>query len=282
MCDPTPVMSCSTHASTQEALPDRPATALSVNELTLGRPSSRFTKPKALAEGGSSEGWLQYSGPGGAGVSGRPHTSGSEMGGMPRSPLLRTPGGSPRTPQRLHSRSSQLRASAPAHFAALSHGAGSGAEVWVNPGALEPVTREQRERLLLASSMGNRAAADQTGTASTSAAAAGATARLLTTQAFTPGGLPSDSQAVAAFARARTPGGGSPDSIAPAQLERPALGAPGNPRCGGCRVGWESKRSTCAHPCGKYASECRTQTQDAACMLVVYMHKVVRTGCCSA
>jgi hypothetical protein len=205
---------------------------MSVNELTLGRPSSRFTKTlQNLAEGDYSQGWPQ--GPGMAGTSGRPYTSGSEMGGMPRSPLLRTPGGSPRTPQWLHSRSSQLRASAPAHFAALSGGqggAGSGAEVWVNPSALEPVSKEQRERLLLASSMGNRAAADQTGTASTSAAAAGATARLLATQAITPGGLPSDSQAVAALARARTPGGASPDSIAPAQLERPALGAPGNPR----------------------------------------------------
>ncbi len=156
----------------------RPASTLSVHEMTLQRPASRLTALRSPELTSSCPGPLSqlYHPP-----SSQPCTPGSPSAG-------------PRTPKRLGSRGGPLRASAPAGL--LSCGMPrTPPDVWVNPNARVNTDSEERDRALLRSSMGNRAAADATGTASASASAAAARARLLASRARTPGALPDDSLA---------------------------------------------------------------------------------------
>lgn len=179
---------------------------------TGGAPYGGMGAPPGSAGGlrpGSSMG-APWAGAAGAGAGMQPELNGVARSGTPP----RTPG----TPQRLRSRGAgPLRASAPAPLSALAdvlaaaHGQGSagpGAEVWVNPGSLPGVSAEQRERALLRSSMGNRAVADATGSASSAAAAASAFSRMLHAQQGVPhGALPSQAQAEAARSAAAAAGG---------------------------------------------------------------------------
>jgi len=85
--------------------------------------------------------------------------------------------------------------------------------------------------MLLRSSMGNRAAADATGSQAAAAAAAAATARLLA-RTKTPGGLPTNAESDAAAVSVSQSLGARSTLGAKPGLAPPPVGAPGNPRWG--------------------------------------------------
>ncbi len=207
----------------QELLDSRPASRMSVQDVTLPRPSSKQGRPAPIPLAAEAP-------PGG----------GPWAGSLPT-----TPNGAPRTPKRLGSRGGPLRASAPAPLG-LPISSGAPQEVWVNPLSRAGASEEQRDRALLRSSMGNAAAAHATGSASSAVAAAAATARLLARKSIVPGALPTDQQAAQLLAASRpataSPAlggevGGDADArpsireMVQALTQKP-LGAPGNPRWG--------------------------------------------------
>lgn len=140
------------------------------------------------------------------------------------------------------------------------------------PSPALPKPTDARERALLRTAMGNNAAAQGTGSASSAAAAATAQAQLIShSNSGLPsaGALPTQAQAMAWLSRPNTAPapanlqnvreGTRMGGLVAASLERPALGAPGNPRWGPgqwLRHMGHRRHSTCTLPGGLLARIC--------------------------